>query len=31
VSNVIDTSKPCTPDNVGWLSQAPRTQIEKDL
>jgi hypothetical protein len=23
VSHIIDSSKPCTPDNVGWLSQRP--------
>ena len=23
MSHVIDSSKPCTPDNVGWLSQSP--------
>ena len=23
VSHVIDSSKPCTPDNVGWLTQSP--------
>lgn len=25
VSHVIDSSKPCTPDNVGWLSQGSDT------
>src|SRR5947208_34191 len=23
VAHLIDSSKPCTPDNVGWLTQSP--------
>jgi hypothetical protein len=29
ISHVIDTSKPCTPDNVGWLSNRSRPQIKQ--